>query len=87
MYKRQLILCGDNISIWNFNKKTSAVDNKTENVTRKVSFDDGGMVGGLESGVMITNVEEKAQSPVQLAPTPDLLEPIHSDKRLVTNKL
>ena len=46
----------------------------------------GGLSGGVvESGMMSTVVEEeKSHSPVLMAPTPDLLEPVQSDIRYLS---
>ena len=86
----ELIVCGDSISIWSFAGRNAGLNvKKTENMTltKRVSFDqESGMVetesGILESGVMSTLVEEdKPHTPVLMAPTPDLLQPVQSDIR------
>ncbi|KAL5257469.1 hypothetical protein ACHWQZ_G012421 [Mnemiopsis leidyi] len=85
----ELIVCGDSITIWSFaGRNTGLSVNKTENVTitKRVSFDqESGKTerGILESGVMSTLVEEnRPLTPVLMAPTPDLLQPVQSDIRL-----
>ena len=78
----------------NFNRKDDVT------IAKRVSFDQesvtvdggvgsvvsGGLSGGVvESGMMSTVVEEeKSHSPVLMAPTPDLLEPVQSDIRYLS---
>ena len=84
----ELVICGDGISIWGFSGRKPGLNfNKDDytTITKRVSFDqESGVEEGVmaESGMMSTLIEEdKPQSPVLMAPTPDLLEPVQSDIR------